>query len=1041
MPQPATFTVYNASAGSGKTFTLVKEYLKVILASDDVFTFQKILAITFTNKAAAEMKERVISTLQAIAEGKPNEMAEMIGKELAISPQVLKDRCRQIIVAILQNYAAFHITTIDSFTHKLIKSFAFDLGLSLNFEVSLDTKEMLKEAVDVLISKIGTDKELTDALVDFSIQKISNDASWDIAHDLNDVAQILLNETDRFQFQQIATKELKEFTGLAAALEDSYKKLIAKQQQLGAQALAIIESQGLAFKDFYYSQLPKHFLGLADSPETVKFFDETKLKANIENDVFYSKSLPQPKAAAIDSIKAQLVELYLLSEETHAQVVLLNLTRKTMIPLAVINAIHHELNSIQEEENTVLISAFNQLIFNTIKEQPAPYIYERIGEKFSHYFIDEMQDTSILQWQNLIPLVANALAQQDTSLLLVGDGKQSIYRFRGGEADQFVALGSEVTTVPGIFVNKNVEQLAYNYRSYSEMISFNNGFFKHCASFLERESYRELFLHQSHQEATTKVGGYVSLMFTEQERLKADRDAKFATQVHQTIVEVQKDFDYSEICVLVRKKKLGIVIADYLIAQGIPIISSETVLLKNSPKVGFITYLLQALLDPSDKDALFEVLHFLYDHLEITRSKHDFIQTNIHLGTAVFKSLESEGVFFSTAFYQELSLYEKVEYIIRAFTLVTSSESYLQCFLDEVLQQQAKDGTVAGFLEFWKLKKDSLSITSSTNTNAVQIMTVHKSKGLEFPVVIFPSDEHLYEQINTKVWISELPSDPFGDFETLLVPYTKSLQHISATSAQLYQEEQEQLALDAINILYVALTRAKEQLYIITENKQSKGEEQVHYYSGIYINYLKRLQLWNDEQSEYTFGSKVRKSVKTASSLTSTTQESYRNHTWRDHDVVLLAGASQLWGTHQGEAISFGNLVHEMLSEITTATDVAGVVEKYYTKGVVSSALKNTIQATLNSIISHPDLASYYSNEYTVFNERALVVHQQVYIPDRLLFTQKNEVVIIDYKTGAPNKSHQQQVINYQDALEEMGYTVTKKILIYISESIRIEEI
>ena len=242
MQKPSTFQVYNASAGSGKTFTLVKEYLKVLLNSDDIFTFQKILAITFTNKAAGEMKERVLENLQEFSEGKENDLFQIITSEIEIDKATIKHRSKKILDAVLQNYSAFSITTIDSFTHKIIKSFAYDLGLSLNFEVEMDAVSLLNEAVDVLISKIGTNKDLTKLLIDFSLDKTDDDKSWDISLELNEFSRILLNEDDTKHFRKLADKKTADFTGLKDKLSKHQKEINTRFVEIGNQGLQIIET-------------------------------------------------------------------------------------------------------------------------------------------------------------------------------------------------------------------------------------------------------------------------------------------------------------------------------------------------------------------------------------------------------------------------------------------------------------------------------------------------------------------------------------------------------------------------------------------------------------------------------------------------------------------------------------------------------------------------------------------------------------------------------------------------------------------------------
>ncbi|MDB0614972.1 UvrD-helicase domain-containing protein [Tenacibaculum dicentrarchi] len=272
MQNLSNFQVYNASAGSGKTFTLVKEYLKVLLNSNDVFRFQKILAITFTNKAAGEMKERVLENLEEFSQGKENDLFQIIIKEISIDKEKVKERSKKILDAILQNYSAFSITTIDSFTHRVIKSFAYDLGLPLNFEVEMDAISLLNEAVDVLISKIGTDTDLTKLLIDFSLEKTDDDTSWDISVELNEFSRILLNEDDNKHFRELADKKLSDFTNLKSKLSKAQYQIKLRFSEIGKQGLRIIEGTQLDAKDFYRSMLPNHFLALSENFTKAKFF-------------------------------------------------------------------------------------------------------------------------------------------------------------------------------------------------------------------------------------------------------------------------------------------------------------------------------------------------------------------------------------------------------------------------------------------------------------------------------------------------------------------------------------------------------------------------------------------------------------------------------------------------------------------------------------------------------------------------------------------------------------------------------------------------
>ncbi|WP_028889997.1 UvrD-helicase domain-containing protein [Tenacibaculum ovolyticum] len=1040
MQNSSAFQVYNASAGSGKTFTLVKEYLKVLLNSDDIFTFQKILAITFTNKAAGEMKERVLENLQEFSEGKENDLFQLISNEIEVDKATIKYRSKQIIDAVLQNYSAFSITTIDSFTHKIIKSFAYDLGLSLNFEVEMDAVSLLNEAVDVLISKIGTDKNLTKLLIDFSLDKADDDKSWDISRELNEFSRILLNEDDTKHFRKLADKKLADFTDLKSKLSKHQKEIKTRFIEIGNNALQIIEDAQIGHKDFYRSMFPNHFLALASTPEKAKFFEDSKLRERVEENNFYAKSKSDAIKNAIEAVLPDLLSLYRESERLYQQFLMNKLALKSIIPLAVLNHINLELTRIKEDNNIRLNAEFNQLISDNIKDQPAPFIYERIGQRFMHYFIDEMQDTSVLQWKNIIPLIDNALAQENSNLLLVGDGKQAIYRWRGGKAEQFISLGSAVDNP--FHVPKEIKTLETNYRSYTEVIDFNNQFFQHTSNFLQNENYKQLFIEGNKQLKTVKEGGFVSLSFLDKEDEKENEVLKYPKKILETIRGLENDFSLNEICVLVRKKKDGIAVANYLSENGINIISSETLLLQNSAKVNFIVGVLQVIQHSNDKETLLEVLYFLYEHLQLKVDKHLFISEIIHQpNEIVFKELIKYKLSFDLSTFHQLPFYEKVEEIIRSFKLINSSDAYVQFFLDVVLEQQRKGTSIQEFLDFWEVKKANLSIVAPESGNAVQVMTIHKSKGLEFPVVIFPYDLEIYRQVNPKVWLNQLP-ESFEGFKELLVPFNKDLKSINNRSLEIYDQQREELELDNFNLLYVALTRSVEQLHVITEYKIStKGEENTNFYSGIFINYLKEKGLWNDDELEYSFGNTSRVSQRKEIASIAEVQEEFITTPWQEHNIHMLASASKLWNNEQGKAIEFGNLIHEMMAKIITKNDVEIIVNKYEQEGIINKEQAKTIYIDINKIVNHIELQNYYSKNVTIYNEREIVdVDNQIMIPDRLV-VENDEVTIIDYKTGKPSKSYHQQLLRYERVLKSMNFKVDKKLLIYINEEILVEEV
>lgn len=1055
MQRSTSFQVYSASAGSGKTFTLVKEYLKILLTSDNTYKFQQILAVTFTNKAAGEMKARVIENLNAFSKAEKNDMLSVIRQETNLSEVLIFSRSQAILNAILQNYSAFGIMTIDSFTHKLIRTFAHDLHLSLNFEVEMDAESLLNEAVDVVISKIGSDKKLTDLLVNYSLQKLEDDKAWDISLELKLFAKIILNETDAANLKSLHKISIDEFTLLKEELQKENKLLEADFLRIGEKGLQIINENGLDHNEFSYADLPNHFKKLIKlkylKVDDLKF--EGRLNTTIEeNKNFFTAKCSENSKQIIESVTSIIKELYEESKKLYAEkyprYVLNNLIVEGLIPLAVLNYINNALQDLKTENNIQLNADFNQIIGDTIKNEPAPFIYERIGEKFRYYFIDEMQDTSQLQWQNLIPLIDHAISSENElgeqgRLLLVGDAKQSIYRWRGGKSEQFIALSSEEKNKSNnpFYVEKGLCSLETNFRSYSEIIDFNNSFFKHSSKFLTNTSYQNLFFEGNSQEFNKKTGGYVQISFVEKNEEEEDKTLVYPKKVAEIIQNLDPSFQKNDVCVLVRKKDQGIAVAKYLSENGIEIISSETLLLKNNEKVNFIIDLLYVAENPTHNEYKIKLLYFLYEYFKLEEEKHPFLNRFINLQTVeFFEGLKKYGLHFNMGEFHQSPFYESIEYIIRSFNLAKESDSNIQFFLDVVFEfQQKKNVSIGGFLEFWELKKDKLSIVAPEAENAVRIMTIHKAKGLEFPVVIFPYDIEMYRQINPKVWYSDNQS---GYINSFYLNYGDKLNYLGEQGKKLFEQRREELELDNFNLLYVTLTRAVEQLYVVTEDKTgNKNGESIKYTSDLFIQFLKKCELWNPEKKEYGFGNPKRLTVPKKEESNTIIQQSFICNSWKNHQISIVANSSLLWDSDQEKARLYGNLLHEMLSKIKTKNDIVEVVNQYLFKGEITLKEQKELANIIKKVINHQRLSVYFAQNNLVFTEREiLTLDKQILIPDRLVFNDKN-VTIIDYKTGKPEEKHRHQINTYALALENLNYSVGKKLLVYITDEILIEEV
>ncbi|UKM65424.1 UvrD-helicase domain-containing protein [Flavobacteriaceae bacterium GSB9] len=1048
MPKEFPFTIYNASAGSGKTYTLVKEYLKILLASNSPFEFRRILAITFTNKAVAEMKERVVETLKTFSEEKilttNNSMFETLCKELKTEPQVLHKKSGKLLNTILHNYAAFDISTIDGFTHKIIRTFAHDLKLPLNFEVELDQNALLIEAVDSLIARAGTNSDLTKVLVDFAIEKADDDKSWDVSLDFNNIAKLLVNENDRPFIETLQDKTLADFKALKTQLQKDIVDTESAIVNEAKKVLTLIEEAGLEFKDFKRSTLPNHFVK-AKKLDFNRLYDN-KLEENIsERKDIYNKTLNENLASTIDALLPNIEIAFKTLKKLVFHHKFLKSFYKNITPLSVLNAINKELITLKEVQNKMLISEFNSIINNEIKEQPTPFIYERIGEKFKHYFIDEFQDTSIVQWENLVPLLNNSLSSENGSAMLVGDAKQAIYRWRGGKAEQFIGLFDEDGKNNPFYVKKDVKNLPANYRSFKEVVNFNNGLFKYLAKqVFDNEAYSDLY-NNAQQDITKKHEGYVELSFLDIGK-DDDRNEIFTSHTLKTIKKcLENGFALNDICVLVRNKKDGVSIANHLSQNNIPIISSETLLLNNAPEVAFINDVLGLLMQPKNNEIKIRVLYFLATHFNI-EEKHDFFSQHLNLSISeLFKQLEAFQIRANPKNLLQLPIYDLAETIVRTFGLAKTANAYVQFYLDVVLEFSQKKGSdISDFLIYFEKKKDDLSIVSPLGQDAVQIMTIHKSKGLEFPVVIFPyADLEIYREKEAKEWFAINP-EKYNGFNYTLLNYNQDFEFFNEEGLRLYNKHQAELELDNINLLYVALTRAEEQLFIISQKETIKKEgAKLKKYSEFLISYLQHLGIWQDSKTSYTFGSPKKTETTTKKIQKSTNyQEDFISSARDDHNIKVVTKSSFLWDTAQKEAIEKGNLIHDIMAQIKTIADVDFVINDFFSTSVINSEQARHLKETISGIIEHPKLSEYFTTAYKTYNERDIITQNGIILrPDKVAINSKNESIIIDYKTGAEDKKHTQQLQLYQDVLEDMGFKVNKKILVYINEDLNVKDV
>ncbi len=1043
MEKDVSFKIYDASAGSGKTFTLVKGYLARVLESKSEGYYQHLLAITFTNKAVAEMKQRILNNLISFSDPKviadPSEMFLQISKELNIQPSQIHRRSNKVLKHILHNYATFSVETIDKFNHKLIRTFARDLKLTSNFEVSLDAPQLLLEAVDQLLSKIGEDAKITQVLLDFALEKTDDDRSWDISKDIAQASNLLFKENDAAHLAKLKEKTFDDFAGFKKQLLVQKKTLSEKIQKIATKTLELIAESGLEQEDFSSGFLPKHFQNLNAGRFNINF--KAKWQETLGEKPLYPKRAELQIASIIDELTPVFIDNFNNTKIATYELLLIDSILKNLTPLFVINLVSQELETIKEEKNLLPISEFNALINSEIKDQPAPFIYERLGEKYRHFFIDEFQDTSLLQWENLKPLIHNALSQLDASgkpgsLLLVGDAKQSIYRWRGGLPEQFIGLSGDLN--PFVASEKTTINLETNYRSCEKIIDFNNQFFSFAAKYFGNDVYKKLYETGNHQKANHKKGGYVKFEFIEK-HIKSEKNEIYAQYVHKTITNLKsRGFKEKDICILTRNKKDGIYLGEYLMTVGVPVISSETLMLKSSTLVQCLVHTLELSTYPENNEAKIYLLDFLHNHLSITESKHTFFSNFLDTTVDSFETqLKKYDLDFSLIHLRSVSLYEGCEYIIRQLRLQDKADAYLFSFMDLIFEfENSPKVNKSNFLETWELQKDKLSIPSNDSVNAVQLMTIHKAKGLEFPVVLFPfADIEIYKTKMDTLWYP-LEEKLGYDFEEAPIHYKNELAHYSEVGTMLYTEHRNTLELDNLNLLYVTLTRAIEELHVFAETPSLLKDGNPKNYNQLFGEFLKSSGKWADEQKIYEFGV-ASKSLGGDSELKSEQSTPLYIATPPEvHNLKIITSESSLWETEAQSAIDQGNLLHDIMAEVKRKEDIEFIFDTLKDRALYASEEIEKLKIKVLSITNHPELEHFFSASAIVKNEKDIITASGMLLrPDRLNFHSSNSVTIIDYKTGVPNYHHEDQINYYATALQEMGKIVSEKILVYTNEA------
>jgi len=569
----------------------------------------------------------------------------------------------------------------------------------------------------------------------------------------------------------------------------------------------------------------------------------------------------------------------------------------------------------------------------------------------------------------------------------------------------------------------SLENLTKNWRSYNEIINFNNSFFSFTSNKLSSEENQKIYKDGNQQETNEKRGGFVKISFLPNEKNEAiNPHCEKVLQSINTIVEAK--YNYADICVLVRNKNNEKKLAEYLIKKQIPVISSEGLLLMNNEVVTFLISCIEFILNPAEKEYAFAILEFLFKD---SSKKHDAISKHLNNVSGFLKTsynLNLEQLKF-------LDILSVCETLIARFEITVYADAFVLAFLDEVHEyEKTKSNGLYGFVTFWSLKKDKLSLPIPEKIDAVKVMTIHKSKGLEFPFVIFPFADDIINDNKKQndIWVPVKPENHSG-FSELMVTNNKHLPYYSEIAAKVHQEENEKSVLDDFNVLYVALTRAIYGLYIIT-TKQKENSKQTSY-SSYFNDYVRAQGYVLDSFEEISFG--ALETNKNPSVQKDTLAISYLKS---KNAIECFEIAHRKNSKTANETIAYGNLIHTLLGDIYHESDISLAISKHLQNGSLQQEDAKSVEGLLKKVVQHNSLKNFFAKDVISKNEINILTNDgDTSRPDKLVFD-KNKVSILDYKTGAPEENHKLQLIHYSEILTKMGYEVSNRILVYIDKEI-----
>ena len=1074
-------TVYKASAGSGKTFTLASEYITLVVKNPQ--DYRSILAVTFTNKATQEMKTRILSQLYGIAHSLPDSEAyyEQVRMKTGFSEQTIRENAAKALSLLTHHYNEFRVQTIDAFFQSVLRNLARELNLTANLRVDLNDEQVEAQAVDELINSLEEGEEVLNWIRDYIDKNIEDDKGWNVISQIKDFGKNIFKDFYKDHKTELDNRFSDEsfFNDFITDLRERRTRILNRLNEHAKQMYNKIRDANLDNPNLFNrgaKGLLPHIIKLTKGTPSNDITPQYVQSCIDSADKWPASKCPaKERAAIIELASASLCsDLKILNDyriKDWREYQSCNLTLKHLSQLRLLHAISEAVDEINKDTNRFMLSNTQSLLCTLMKDSDTPFVFEKMGAYLKHIMIDEFQDTSTIQWNNFRKLLDNCMAQVDSHNLIVGDVKQSIYRWRQGDWKLLNNIEHEFTKE-----QIKIEPLDTNYRSEENIIRFNNAFFKQAVLQTVKELESEGI-----QGATELVEAYKEIEQKPRKdngkgcvRIKLFRyDSKNASDYKQKILNelienirqlLDQGYKQKDIAILARSKKVIPDIVDSFqnIDKDVSLVSDEAFRLDASLTVNVIIEALRLLTHPHDKLTESKLVK-LYQQ-QVIKTGKDINDLFVGENSTELKSFLPSGYIDKFESLSRLSLIDLVDEIYSLFSLDSlEGQSAYVCTFYDTLNEYLRDhpADIDDFIEEWEDTLSSNTIQSD-EVDGIRLITIHKSKGLEYDNVLIPFCDWELEKTNgITIWCSgDDKEKPYGELPLIPVDYSSKM--LGTVFEDDYKEEHLQNTVDNMNLLYVAFTRAGKNLFITGKKykEKTKGKsERSHIIQYIIEELAKELPgaIIDDagENGPISFElgtlSTCEERVEKEKATENPFELSPKTHKLKIETFPHPVSFRQSNKSHdfiKGEDIDpsdarryikVGNVLHQLFSTILTEADIkprlkeleqAGII---YNDDITSRELQNKISCAL----SNEKVKNWFSPRWKLFNECTILDYdketEDVYEhrPDRVM-TDGKEMIVVDFKFGKPRDEYHEQVQRYMRLLMRMGYKQVSGYIWYV---------